>query len=113
MSMALAARAAIYGALATMSWSAADAPAQSGPSYPAKPIRWIVGYTPNLAMAVWIGNHETEFPLRDSAGGRVTGAGLPSEIYRAFMPAACVTLGLAKTPFADPSFGGNAVAGDG
>jgi membrane peptidoglycan carboxypeptidase len=74
---------------------------------------WIVGYTPNLAMAVWIGNHETEFPLRDSAGGRVTGAGLPSEIYRAFMPAACMTLGLAKTPFADPSFGGNAVAGDG
>jgi tripartite-type tricarboxylate transporter receptor subunit TctC len=57
MSMALAARAAIYGALAAMSWSAADATAQSGPSYPAKPIRWIVGYTPGgtadmLARAV-------------------------------------------------------------
>jgi membrane peptidoglycan carboxypeptidase len=74
---------------------------------------WMVGYTPNLAMAVWIGNQETEFPLRDSAGGRVTGAGLPAEIYRAFMPAAHATLGLAKTPFADPSFGGNAIAGDG
>jgi hypothetical protein len=29
------------------------------------------------------------------------------------MPAAHATLGLAKTPFADPSFGGNAIAGDG
>jgi tripartite-type tricarboxylate transporter receptor subunit TctC len=57
MSVALAARAAIYGALAAMSWSGADARAQSGPSYPAKPIRWIVGYTPGgtadmLARAV-------------------------------------------------------------
>jgi tripartite-type tricarboxylate transporter receptor subunit TctC len=57
MSVALAARAAIYGALAAMSWSGADARAQSAPSYPAKPIRWIVGYTPGgtadmLARAV-------------------------------------------------------------
>jgi membrane peptidoglycan carboxypeptidase len=74
---------------------------------------WIVGYTVNLAMAVWIGNAETEFPLRDSNGARVTGGGLPAEIYRTFMPAAHARLGLPKTAFAEPSFGGNAAAGDG
>jgi membrane peptidoglycan carboxypeptidase len=74
---------------------------------------WIVGYTANLAMAVWIGNQETEFPLRDSEGARVTGAGLPAQIYRAFMPAAHEALGLPKSAFADPPFGGSAGAGDG
>jgi membrane peptidoglycan carboxypeptidase len=74
---------------------------------------WIVGYTANLAMAVWIGNEETEFPLRDLEGARVTGAGLPAQIYRAFMPAAHEALGLPKAAFADPPFGGSAEAGDG
>jgi membrane peptidoglycan carboxypeptidase len=74
---------------------------------------WIVGYTANLAMAVWIGNEEVEFPLRDSDGARVTGAGLPAEIYRAFMPAAHEQLGLPKTAFPDPSFGGSTDVGDG
>jgi tripartite-type tricarboxylate transporter receptor subunit TctC len=57
MSMALTAKAAIYSVLVAMSWTAAQVSAQSGPSYPAKPIRWIVGYTPGgtadmLARAV-------------------------------------------------------------
>ena len=43
------------------------------------------GYTPNLAMAVWLGNEEVEFPLKDKLGGRVSGTGLPAEIYRAVM----------------------------
>jgi membrane peptidoglycan carboxypeptidase len=74
---------------------------------------WIVGYTPNLAMAVWIGNAEMEFPLRDSLGARVTGAGLPADIYRAFLPAAQERLGLPRTAFAAPTFDGDAGAGDG
>lgn len=74
---------------------------------------WIVGYTPGLAMAVWIGNEETEFPLRDSEGARVTGNGLPAEIYRAVMPAAHRDLGLTTKTFGDPAFGGDAGAGDG
>jgi membrane peptidoglycan carboxypeptidase len=74
---------------------------------------WIVGYTANLAMAVWIGNEEVEFPLRDAEGGRVTGTGLPAEIYRTFMPAAHEKLGLAVSAFAEPTFAGRADAGDG
>ncbi|HEY0338961.1 MAG TPA: tripartite tricarboxylate transporter substrate binding protein [Burkholderiales bacterium] len=99
MSMALAARAAIYGALATMSWSAADAPAQSGPSYPAKPIRWIVGYTPGgtadmLARAV--GQKLTEawgqqviVESRPGGGtniGTEVAAKAPPDGYTLFMP---------------------------
>jgi len=57
MRMALAAKAAISGVLVALSWTAAEVSAQTGPSYPAKPIRWIVGYTPGgtadmLARAV-------------------------------------------------------------
>jgi tripartite-type tricarboxylate transporter receptor subunit TctC len=99
MSMALAARAAIYGALATMCWSAADAPAQSGPSYPAKPIRWIVGYTPGgtadmLARAV--GQKLTEawgqqviVENRPGGGtniGTEVAAKAPPDGYTLFMP---------------------------
>ena len=36
--------------LATMAGSAAFA--QTAPAYPTKPIRWIVGYTPEAATAV-------------------------------------------------------------
>ncbi|HEX6869947.1 MAG TPA: transglycosylase domain-containing protein [Micromonosporaceae bacterium] len=46
---------------------------------------WIVGYTDELAMAVWIGNEEIELPLRDATGARVSGAGLPARIYRDFL----------------------------
>jgi membrane peptidoglycan carboxypeptidase len=74
---------------------------------------WLIGYTPNLAMAVWVGNQDMEFPLRDSLGTRVIGSGLPADIYRRFVPAAQQTLGLPKTGFPEPSFGGDAGAGDG
>ena len=47
---------------------------------------WMLGYTTNLAMAVWVGNRDIELPLRDRVGSRVTGAGLPAGIYRAFWP---------------------------
>ena len=73
---------------------------------------WIVGYTGNLAMAVWVGNEEIEFPLKDREGARVTGAGLPAGIYRTFMAAAHDRLGLPRIAFADPTFTGDATAGD-
>lgn len=74
---------------------------------------WLIGYTPNLAMAVWVGNEGMEFPLRDSLGARVTGSGLPADIYRTFVPAAQARLGLPITTFPEPSFAGDAGAGDG
>jgi membrane peptidoglycan carboxypeptidase len=73
---------------------------------------WVVGYTTDLAMAVWIGNEEIEFPLKDEQGARVTGSGLPAEIYRTFMSAAGGALELRGEPFPEPSFTGDESAGD-
>jgi membrane peptidoglycan carboxypeptidase len=55
---------------------------------------WLVGYTPDLAMAVWIGNKEVEFPLRDRTGDRITGETLPAAIYRTVLAGATSDLGL-------------------
>jgi membrane peptidoglycan carboxypeptidase len=73
---------------------------------------WLLGYTPELAMAVWVGNHDIELPLRDREGSRVTGRGLPAGIYRAFMDAAHDRLELPTGTFAAPTYTGNANAGD-
>ncbi len=73
---------------------------------------WQIGFTANLAMAVWIGNRETEFPLRDKLGNRIAGDGLPAEIYRAFMDDAHHRLGLPVVEFAKPTFTGSTTAGD-
>ena len=40
---------------------------------------WFVGFTPDLVAGVWIGNDDAH-PMR-----RVTGGGLPAEIWRGFM----------------------------
>lgn len=73
---------------------------------------WFIGYTGNLATAVWIGNEEIEFPLRDKLGNRISGTGLPAEIYRTFVAGASERLGLPTVDFATPTFTGNANAGD-
>jgi membrane peptidoglycan carboxypeptidase len=73
---------------------------------------WIVGYTPDLAMAVWVGNEEIEFPLKDLHGARVTGTGLPASIYRSFMGPAHEVLRLPKVGFPAPARIGDPAAGD-
>lgn len=74
---------------------------------------WTIGYTANLAMAVWIGNEEIELPLKDAQGARVTGDTLPAAIYRGFMSPIHATLGLPQLEFGQPTFAGDAAAGDG
>jgi membrane peptidoglycan carboxypeptidase len=73
---------------------------------------WQVGYTANLAMAVWVGNRETEFPLRDKVGNRISGATVPADIFREVMAGAHAALGLPTAAFAQPAFVGSAAAGD-
>jgi membrane peptidoglycan carboxypeptidase len=73
---------------------------------------WMVGYTPQLAVAIWVGNRETELPLRDDSGARITGSGLPAGIYRAVMDTSHSTLGLAPKAFPAPVYSGDATAGD-
>jgi membrane peptidoglycan carboxypeptidase len=73
---------------------------------------WIVGYTRNLAMAVWVGNEEIELPLRDKQGSRVLGSGLPARVFQAFLAEAHDRLGLPTVPFPTPAFGGDEAAGN-
>ncbi|MFE3546291.1 transglycosylase domain-containing protein [Nocardia sp. NPDC059177] len=53
---------------------------------------WMIGYTPSLSTAVWIGTEHPQ-PLRTSGGGAIYGSGLPSDIWKQAMDTA-----LAGTP---------------
>jgi membrane peptidoglycan carboxypeptidase len=48
---------------------------------------WMVGYTPSLSAAVWMGS-DTHQPIRTAAGRPIYGAGLPGQIWKSFMDAA-------------------------
>ena len=49
---------------------------------------WFVGYTPNLATAVWMGYTRGEIPMTNVHGISVSGGSFPAEIWRRFMEAA-------------------------
>ncbi|RSN33444.1 glycosyl transferase [Amycolatopsis sp. WAC 01416] len=47
---------------------------------------WAVGYTPQLATAVWVGSDEPR-RMRDAAGEKLTGRTIPAEMWQRFMNA--------------------------
>ena len=49
---------------------------------------WMVGYTPSLATAVWVGTTDGTKPLVNEWGGPVYGSGLPSDIWKSTMDGA-------------------------
>ncbi|OBK77216.1 transglycosylase domain-containing protein [Mycobacterium sp. 1164985.4] len=49
---------------------------------------WMVGYTPSLSTAVWVGTTEGTKPLENKWGSPVYGSGLPSDIWKATMDGA-------------------------
>jgi membrane peptidoglycan carboxypeptidase len=49
---------------------------------------WMVGYTPSLSTAVWVGTTEGDKPLVNKSGAEVYGSGLPSDIWKATMDGA-------------------------
>jgi len=49
---------------------------------------WMVGFTPSLSTAVWVGTVKGDQPLVNSWGGSVYGAGLPADIWKATMDGA-------------------------
>ena len=50
---------------------------------------WFVGYTPQLAVAVWVGYPDKLQPMLTEFGGKpVAGGTLPAQIWHAFMTAA-------------------------
>jgi len=49
---------------------------------------WFVGFTPQLATAVWMGDPAGEVPMRNVGGIQVVGGTYPARIWGAFMNAA-------------------------
>ncbi len=49
---------------------------------------WMVGYTPSLSTAVWVGTTDGTQPLVNQWGGPVYGSGIPSDIWKATMDGA-------------------------
>ena len=49
---------------------------------------WMVGYTPSLSTAVWVGTVKGDKPLVNKWGSPVYGAGLPADIWKATMDGA-------------------------
>ena len=61
---------------------------------------WFVGYTPDLATAVWMGYQAGEIPMEDVHGIAVSGGSFPAEIWRLMMEH---TIGLREArDFTDP-----------
>lgn len=68
---------------------------------------WMVGYTPSLSTAVWVGTTDGTRPLVNSSGSPVYGSGLPSDIWKDTMDGALD--GTDKETFPKPtSIGGYA-----
>lgn len=70
----------------------------------------IAGYTPQVAVAVWVGNKADERPLTDRTGAPVTGATLPAQIYRQFLAVAMA--GVPHTDIVQPPPLGDPKAGN-
>ncbi|NUS43872.1 MAG: penicillin-binding protein [Mycobacteriaceae bacterium] len=67
---------------------------------------WMVGYTPSLSTAVWVGTDNGE-KLRNSSGGMVYGSGLPGDIWKGTMDGALAGSPIEKFP-KPPPIGGQA-----
>ncbi|MGY1637078.1 transglycosylase domain-containing protein [Geodermatophilus sp. SYSU D00742] len=46
---------------------------------------WMVGYTPSLSTAVWMGNDSPSDPIVNANGAIIYGSGLPGAIWQEFM----------------------------
>jgi membrane peptidoglycan carboxypeptidase len=62
---------------------------------------WMVGYTPSISAAAWIGTDKNE-PIMDSTGKIVFGSGLPGRIWQGFMNNYLAGTKMEKFPKANP-----------
>ncbi|MDG4804040.1 transglycosylase domain-containing protein [Micromonospora sp. WMMD980] len=46
---------------------------------------WMIGYTPQLATAVWVGNKDARKAIKDKDGNKISGAKMPGAIFQRFM----------------------------
>ncbi|MFM9378858.1 transglycosylase domain-containing protein [Gordonia sp. VNK21] len=68
---------------------------------------WMVGYTPQLSTAVWVGTEKGNEPLRNYGGAAIYGSGLPAQIWKAAMDQALAGDPIKNFPDPDP-IGGQA-----
>ncbi|WP_269435969.1 transglycosylase domain-containing protein [Saccharothrix sp. NRRL B-16348] len=61
---------------------------------------WMVGYTPSLSAAVWLGRDEGNVALQDNKGNPIFGGGLPGQIWKKFMDKSLA--GTQPEPFPKP-----------
>ena len=64
---------------------------------------WFVGYTPDLATAVWMGDPDGEVPMRDVEGINVVGGSFPARMWSAFMTQALANRPVLGFPQPDPA----------
>ncbi|MDH6676699.1 membrane peptidoglycan carboxypeptidase [Rhodococcus sp. LBL1] len=67
---------------------------------------WMVGYTPQLSTAVWVGTADAK-AIQNSWGGLVYGSGLPADIWKKTMDGALEDAPVEKFPWPAP-IGGQA-----
>jgi penicillin-binding protein 1A len=66
---------------------------------------WFAGYTPQLAVAVWVGYPDKLRPMLDEYhGGPVAGGTFPAQIFKSFMEKALPKLEAAPEAFPSPSY---------
>jgi membrane peptidoglycan carboxypeptidase len=59
---------------------------------------WMVGYTPSLSAAVWMGKDQGNVAIKNKENKAIFGSGLPGQIWKKFMDAALQGSQLEKFP---------------
>jgi penicillin-binding protein 1A len=67
---------------------------------------WFIGFTPQLATAVWMGNPESVVPMNSVGGINVFGGTFPALVWHNFMVAATAFVPVEQFTPPDPSRGG-------
>nr|WP_084535666.1 transglycosylase domain-containing protein [Nocardia yamanashiensis] len=62
---------------------------------------WMVGFTPSLATAVWVGTEQSQ-PIRTARGAAIYGSGLPADIWKQTMDGALDGAPVEQFPNPDP-----------
>jgi membrane peptidoglycan carboxypeptidase len=67
---------------------------------------WYVGYTEQIATAIWVGSKDhNDTPIKEVDGRNMAGAGLPGEMWEGFMNQAHKDMGLPNKPMTNGTGG--------
>ena len=58
---------------------------ESGPGKGQNSDAWMVGFTPQVSTAVWVGSGDSSTPVYSASGGEEYGRDLPGRTWKAFM----------------------------